>query len=327
MKTLTTLAAVALLTAPAFAQQRRTPTTPGDTPSARTDAGIYADAGTPAMNDDQQGRVDDAALVRWIAQDNHAEIALAQYAIQKSQNTNVRQFAEKMIQDHQKFASQLKQGFDGTDQAKQSETRRQSGTVSTGNRTRPNAAGSRTQPNDVVGNVDRTDAGRSPAGAADPGDAATDIDGTQSGDYARNERTNRGQGRMNRDRPAAGSGENMEVVFVPVEYEFVVIEGFAPEGMSNSTATANNLLEFRQQLGEQCLASLKTNFDKLSPADFDKVYATQQIGAHLKMVDTLKLAESKVSPELKNVLQEGQQVTRQHLQHAITLLNQVTDAN
>src|SRR5690606_36462025 len=53
------------------------------------------------------GSMRDAQFAACLIIDNEMEIALARLAAQHSQNDQVKQFAQKMIQDHQQYVQQL----------------------------------------------------------------------------------------------------------------------------------------------------------------------------------------------------------------------------
>lgn len=57
----------------------------------------------------QGDTVGDGQLAACLIIDNHKEIALAQFAHEKSQNEQVKAFAEKMARDHQQFIQQLQE--------------------------------------------------------------------------------------------------------------------------------------------------------------------------------------------------------------------------
>src|SRR5688572_10304662 len=50
---------------------------------------------------------DDAFLASWVLTINNNEVALSQLAQQKAQNAEVKQFAQKMVTDHQAVAQKL----------------------------------------------------------------------------------------------------------------------------------------------------------------------------------------------------------------------------
>lgn len=82
---------------PGQADQPRQPGQPGQ--PARRQPGRAAQGDT----------VSDGQFAACLIIDNHKEIALAQFAHEKSQNDQVKAFAEKMTRDHQQFIQQLQE--------------------------------------------------------------------------------------------------------------------------------------------------------------------------------------------------------------------------
>jgi putative membrane protein len=87
------LLAATLLAGPAFAQTTIIPMPPAPLPTA---SGPPMATGIPASPLTEK----DTRFVRMQLQGNYAEIQLAQLALQKSQDQNIRNFAQKMITDH-----------------------------------------------------------------------------------------------------------------------------------------------------------------------------------------------------------------------------------
>jgi hypothetical protein len=54
--------------------------------------------------------------------------------------------------------------------------------------------------------------------------------------------------------------------------------------------------------------------------EFDKCFMGFQVGAHLKMADTLEVFKKYASPELQSLLSEGETMTKEHLVKAKSLL-------
>lgn len=100
--------------------------------TARPDAapGATAEEAAPALDDNAQpgtrtanfppqgdegraqggrGGLNDQGLVRWIAAGNEAEIRVNEFAQQQAQNEQVKQFAQKMVDEHTKLGQQLQQ--------------------------------------------------------------------------------------------------------------------------------------------------------------------------------------------------------------------------
>jgi len=87
------LSAASILVAPAFAQSPPAVTTPAPGPSV-TAPSVVPGAPVAPLTDT------DAQFVQTQTENNMAEFQAAQLALQRSQNQNVRNFAQKMITDH-----------------------------------------------------------------------------------------------------------------------------------------------------------------------------------------------------------------------------------
>ena len=70
------------------------------------------------------------------------------------------------------------------------------------------------------------------------------------------------------------------------------------------------------QIGEQCLASVKKELGQKQGIEFDKCFMGQQIGEHLKVIDELKVLRNYASSNLQQKLDKELQTAEQHLQLA-----------
>lgn len=77
-----------------------------------------------------------------------------------------------------------------------------------------------------------------------------------------------------------------------------------------------DLVKIKQEIAQQCVQTLKKELGEKSSAEFDKCYMGQQILAHLEMADTLKVMKNYVSPELREVIAEGEKSVQDHLADA-----------
>ena len=284
------LVAIAALAMPTLAQERQTQTRQTD----RAQTGQRMQADRPMGTAGDASAVPTDALVRWISQDNQAEVALAEFAKQKTENPAVRDFAQKMIDAHTKFGRKL-DGVSRPDAA------------GSGNRRasayRGGAADPAADPSADPGAADELVVDLAEPGdptLADPTDPPTADRRTRAADRTDRDRTDRRTTRAQNRNEA---------------------------GRMNRGATAADLLAFRKELKQKCGETLKQNFDKLPPAEFDKAYSSQQIGAHLAMIDTLALAEKQADGQAAEVFRAGKMETQKHLMEAIGLLNSVTPMN
>ena len=80
------------------------------------------------------------------------------------------------------------------------------------------------------------------------------------------------------------------------------------------------MIELKQELGQQHVATLKAELEGLEGAQFDRCYMGHQLVAHMKMLDTLKVFKEHASPELAQVIQAGIDTTADHLKHARAMM-------
>lgn len=119
-------------------------------------------------------------------------------------------------------------------------------------------------------------------------------------------------------RPKEASGETKTRV---VEEETTVAEarpvGGQPQGF--------DWVNIHRQLADQCLASTKAEFQKKEGAEFDKCFMTQQIMAHIKTLDELKVLRNYASAELRKDLDETSQMATRHLEEAKKIMEQLKE--
>jgi predicted outer membrane protein len=220
----------------------------------------------------------DAALATCLIIDNRGEIALAEFAQQRAQSEDVKQFAQRMADEHTQFISKLA----------------------------PFAGGEVGRPEGA--NRTREGANRAAPADARPNEAGAAVEDTDR--QRRNEdASDRNADRQNADR------ENNAAADQPRTQR----NASQPR---NTAGGAVDFLAIKQELGEKCLQTAQRELGKKEGAEFDKCYMTQQVMAHLHMVDTLEVFQNHVSGDLKQVLQEGLQTAQAHLKHAEDLAKQ-----
>jgi predicted outer membrane protein len=72
-------------------------------------------------------------------------------------------------------------------------------------------------------------------------------------------------------------------------------------------------VSIHKEIGQQCLNSVKKELSSKQGNDFDKCFMGQQIGAHMMVVDALKVLQNHASSELQPKLDKELQVAQQHL--------------
>lgn len=78
-----------------------------------------------------------------------------------------------------------------------------------------------------------------------------------------------------------------------------------------------------RQICKACLDSLTREFQDKQGADFDKGYVGWNIGAHMQMLDKIKVVRNYASPQLQQMLSTAEQQTRNHLEHFKKLMQQL----
>jgi predicted outer membrane protein len=94
-------------------------------------------------------------------------------------------------------------------------------------------------------------------------------------------------------------------------------------GRGNQQPGGLNLVRLKQQLGQQCVASAEHELEQKEGEEFDKCFIGMQIAKHMEMVDTLKVFSRYASQELDQLIEQAEQTTEDHLQHAKHLIKQL----
>src|SRR5436190_19695563 len=75
-------------------------------------------------------------------------------------------------------------------------------------------------------------------------------------------------------------------------------------------------VSIHRQIADQCLASTKAEFQKKEGAEFDRCFMGEQIMAHAKTLDELKVLRNYAGPELRKDIDETTQMATRHLAEA-----------
>jgi predicted outer membrane protein len=220
---------------------------------------------------------------------NQAEVAMAKDAVNRAQNENVKQFAQMMIDDHQKAVQKLQQhakqgmGLEGAGTITAS-----SGAQSSARGSAPGSALNREQSNQISsgqsGQGQQSDANRSTIESAQ-GDQIASNQTPSARSYTAN--------RMNTDQDPMAS------------------------------ALLDKVMKMDQQAAQECLSMKMSMMQEKQGAEFDKAYAGSQVGAHVEMLAKLKAAEQHASSELATEIRQMQSTVQQHLEHAKQLCEEL----
>jgi predicted outer membrane protein len=258
--------------------------------------------------------------------DNRNEVEVGKLAAQKASNPEVKAFAQQMVKDHSDFLAKLDRinqsgsgGRPGASTDSQSRDSRSSAapasatpatgrsdntspneTVSGANRAQSKAGSNAAS--DTAGGTDRAASGQATTKSAQANPGASDnAAGVNAAQNRRNDRDG------SADQPGAGKDANRTV---------------RTEAASRG-GDYSQLIQIKQEIADQCLASTQRDLNEKQGKEFDKCYVGLQVVAHMEMVDTLTVFSRHASGELQQLVNEGRQTAQQHLDHVKHLAQQV----
>lgn len=89
-----------------------------------------------------------------------------------------------------------------------------------------------------------------------------------------------------------------------------------------SGANEAQLMQIKQEIAQACVNTLKEELGAKANAEFDHCFVGYQVGAHMRMLDTLKVFERHASPQLAQVINDVTPTVQSHLDHAKQCLTQ-----
>jgi predicted outer membrane protein len=230
-----------------------------------------------------RGQNVDQQVATMLAWGNYEEVQLGQFASQKSQNPQVKEFAQKMVEHHNQGLQKL-QRFLPAGQWEQLQMRSSEGAAGT----RPGATG---------------------AAGARPTEGARD-------DQNRPNEERPGAARAADDQiAAAGQAERRQAAAGQNEQRPGEGRGAAGQGEQRGGA----MQQIARETAQRCLQRTKEILNEKQGAQFDECYIGQQVMAHVGMLAKLEASQNHVSPEFQQVIRESTQTVEQHLKEAQTI--------
>jgi predicted outer membrane protein len=80
-------------------------------------------------------------------------------------------------------------------------------------------------------------------------------------------------------------------------------------------------MTIREEIADQCRASLTRELDSKQGKEFDECFMGMQIGYHMMLVDELTVLAKHASPELRTVLQKELATAQKHFDNAKQIMN------
>lgn len=94
-------------------------------------------------------------------------------------------------------------------------------------------------------------------------------------------------------------------------------------GTSTQSDRGLSFNQIHQELAQQCLSDAQTKLSKESGDEFDKCFVGMQIAAHAAMISKLTVFERHASSELKQVINDGKQSAKKHMDEAESLMDKL----
>ena len=89
------------------------------------------------------------------------------------------------------------------------------------------------------------------------------------------------------------------------------------QGAAHAAGTAGlDWVQIHQEVGRQCLASVKEELGSKEGKEFDHCFMGQQIGAHMKAIDELKVLRNHASGDLRQKLDQELEMATAHFKKA-----------
>lgn len=242
----------------------------------------------------REGRHDaslESALADCFITGNQHEIALLKMGMEKSQNEQIKQAAQKMIQDHEQAIEKLAK-YASKSHAGQSDPQARSAAPADGQPRTEGATPGRTFDAPAQARQAQATPGQPNTQPTQPNQAANQADRPEAGNIAQSGRVTQ---RANR----------------PISTD------------TSSDGVIAQLQRVEEQAAEECLRLTKEELQKHEGKDFDSAFVGQQLGMHLGMLAKLSAAEKNTSGEFQSVVQECHQKTMEHKQHLDGLMTQL----
>ncbi len=88
-------------------------------------------------------------------------------------------------------------------------------------------------------------------------------------------------------------------------------------------ATADSLLQIKQEMADECLASMQRELSSKEGREFDACFIGMQLGGHMQMIDELKVLERHATADLSETLRKGRETAQKHLERAREIMKDI----
>jgi len=250
--------------------------------------------------------VADHVIATCVALGNQEEIALSEIARQKSQNEQVKKFAEMMVNDHHQFLTKLQRY--APDAARPGILEGQGGQGRQGQGAGQGRQGQGAgQARGAAANSTQDNSDANANSAQDNSSNASQNDQSSS----KSTTTNRGQIQQTGGTEASSRAG---------------AQGSAGLAAGQSIP-ASQITQIERELAAQCLASARQKLNEKDGTEFDQAFMGLQVAKHMAMKDKLAVYQRHASGELAQVLAEGEKTTDHHLQQAEEIIRTISHSS
>jgi len=252
-----------------------------------------------------QGREVEQYLTACLLADNQAEVELSQFAQQHAKSNEVKEFAQMMVQDHQKMIQQLQQlsGAQGSagqsDQSSAIRTGSGRADASSNSSGTQSSTGATSDASRSAGSTNSNNAGAGTSGASNRttttagGTSATDASGSTASSAS----------------PGGGSSVNS-----------LGAGGAAATQVGGGSGAVHQLMQIDRQIVERKTQATREELQGKSGAEFDKGFVGTAINAHVHALAALEVIGQQSQGQLSQVAQQARPTVQQHLEHAKQLM-------
>ena len=287
---------IALPTSFALAQTSTQGQHQGHDHGSTTTTRAGATASNSARGGQQASRPVQMHIAQGLRQMNMMEVELGELGQQQAQSQQVKQFAQRMQEEHQQLIQQMDQALGrGGASASAAGSSMDAGATSSG----------------------RTGAASSDSGArrdlAESG-APDNTSTMQRGEEVATRQQDRAEA-AGRDATAStqrAGGDAADQVY-----------GMAAGTQAGGSADIQTLSQIDQQYHQRKLQSMRQMLSKKQGSEFDKAYMGHMIMSHQAMLDKLQTVQGYMPQEAQSVLEQATEHTQQHLQEARQIMQQL----
>jgi len=248
-----------------------------------------------------QGREVEQYLTACLLADNQAEVQLSQFAQQHASNSDVKEFAQMMVQDHQKMIQQLQQLSGAGSSAHSGQSA--AGATESG-RSGSSTSGSSTQ------SLGTSSAGTSGTAGATSGASETSGAAGQSGASAAGASTNGNTASSD----SSGGGTSLNSLGAG---------GATAAQAAQGGGAVQQIAMIDQQIVQRKSQAILQELQQKKGAEFDKGFVGTAINAHIHALAALEVTAQQGQGQLTQVAQQARPVVQQHLEHAKQLMKKL----